>query len=195
MERIKYLLIVTLLLGVNTKATSCNINIDSLFNHHLLSIEKYLQDVIDGYILPTGGNLIIQSDITGKPIKKDCYNDSTKFFVYGSNADFLKMFEFINDFEWERDSSLPNIKISKNDIIEVKSWYEKNKERINCEKVEKVINWIRNHHEMYRGKATSTIMWGELYTNDKNKLKEIPTIIDNRDNDSLSWKYKSNGCE
>jgi hypothetical protein len=52
--KMKYLLILILLIGCGIKMSSCNINTDSLFNYHIASMDQHLKSIIDGYILPTG---------------------------------------------------------------------------------------------------------------------------------------------
>lgn len=174
----KSIIFIVFLIIYTNNIIGCSINIDSLFNHHISSMNEYLLSVIDGYILPTGNsNNRILADITEKRIKTN-YNDSTKFFINGDNADFLKMYEFINDFEWERDPYSHNIKISRKEVLMIKEWYMNNKMKLNCDKIEKVLYWQRSYYKIYLENSTDKNSFGQLYRDDVNNLKKLKTFIE-----------------
>lgn len=176
--KLKCLLIFIFSVIFSNNIISCNINIDSLFNSHISSIDKYLKSVIDGYILPTGdSDNLIFADITGKPIKTD-YTDSTKFYIYKDNAFFLETFEDISSYNWERDSYAPNILVSRQEILMIKDWYEANRIRLNCDKIQGIYLWYKNYNKYIQERGLSDRNSVKDYLKEKERLKRLNTFID-----------------
>lgn len=171
----RYFIFLLIVLNCNLGAVASNINIDTLFVNNVVSIENYLNLVIDGYILPSGNiDNPIAASIDGRPVITN-YTDSTKFYIYGEYADFLNMFEDISNYKWERNSYVPNIMINRQEILMVKDWYETNRKRLNCEKVKRLFQWYNRLTPNIHLRNKESL---DKYHQEKELIKRLETFID-----------------
>lgn len=173
----KIFIILLLTSSYNLAITASKIDIDSLFVKNLTSIDEYLKLVINGYVLPSGRiENPIMASIDRKPIVTN-YNDSTKFYIYGESVYFLEMFENISDYHWERNSYVPNILISRQEIQMIKDWYEMNKNSLNKEKIEKLFSWYQDYNKNMEGGLYKEEI-SKAYYQRLNCIKRLSTFIE-----------------
>ncbi|WP_108821810.1 hypothetical protein [Dysgonomonas sp. Marseille-P4361] len=152
----KYRIIILSVFIISVGNLKC-CNIDSLFNHHISSIESYIDRVIKGEILPTGSESIVYASIDQKPIKTQ-YNTATKFVILGDNATLLKMYEMLNeDIEFERGQFFPNVKISYEEIKEIKTRNEINRKKLNDKKIIEIFRRLKNGHNKIKTNSEAEI--------------------------------------
>lgn len=172
--KLKCLLIFIFSVIFSNNIISCNINIDSLFNSHISSMDKYFKSVIDGRRFPIDRML---SHINEKPSDMN-YNDSSKMGIYGDNALFLEIFEDITNYKWERTSYAPNILASHQEILMIRDWYEDNRKRLNCEKIEAIYLWYRDRNKYMESVDLYDNESFENYYKKLDNLKALNTFID-----------------
>lgn len=180
MNKKHYVLLFLICIGNNANhvIANCSINIDSLFNYHILHMDERIRSFIDGEIL-VSSTANIMADIKGRPIKTN-YNDSTKFPISRKDEVFLQMFEFIDNFKWTRNEIFQNIEISRNDVSLIKIWYDKNKDRLNCNKIIGVMNFISDGFRANYNDSVDISTSIKQFEEEQKRLKQMPTFIESK---------------
>ncbi|WP_280647509.1 MULTISPECIES: hypothetical protein [unclassified Dysgonomonas] len=136
-------------------------------------MDKYFKSVIDGKTFPMDRML---SHINEKPSDMN-YNDSSKMLISGNNALFLEMFEDITGYKWERTSYAPNILASRQEVLMIRDWYEDNRKRLNCEKIEGIYLLYKSYNEYIPSRDDNRDSLKD-YFKKKERLKRLNTFID-----------------